>query len=57
VTHPHTCVVQMFIAVAWQRARRGVAMRDEAGWGEVRLGNTRQSSAQHGENTASSTVA
>jgi hypothetical protein len=32
-------------------------MRGEAGGGEARLGTTRQSSARHGENTASSTVA
>jgi hypothetical protein len=42
----HSRVIQVLIAVAWQQARRG----------ETRLVTARQSSAQHGENTASSTV-
>jgi hypothetical protein len=36
VTPPHSCVIQVFIAVAWQQTR----------WGDARLVTTRQSSAR-----------
>jgi hypothetical protein len=52
VTPPRSCIMQVFIAVAWQQTRRGDAMR-----GDTRLVTARLGSARHGENTASSTVA
>jgi hypothetical protein len=47
VTPPYSCIVQVFILVAWQQTRRG----------DAQLVTARQTSAQHGENTASSTAA
>jgi hypothetical protein len=45
VTPPHSCVIQVFIAVAWQQTRRG----------DARLGTTPHGTAGFG--SASSTVA
>jgi hypothetical protein len=47
VTPPHSCIIQVFIAVVWQQTRRGDAWPVTA-W---------QTSARHGENTALSAVA
>jgi hypothetical protein len=57
VTLPHSCVIQVFIAVAWQQTRRGDATRWATRHDSARLGSARFCSVRHAENTASSTVA
>jgi hypothetical protein len=58
----YSCVIQAFIAVAWQQ-RREAKRRDEllvhgsVRLGSARFGSARHCLAQHGENTASSAVA
>jgi hypothetical protein len=42
VTLPHSCVIQVFIAVAWQQTRRGEAMRRDALLVRTRLGSARR---------------
>jgi hypothetical protein len=39
VIPPHSCVIQVFIAVAWQRARRGDARRGTTPHGTAELGS------------------
>jgi hypothetical protein len=54
VTPPHSCVIQVFVAVAWQQTRRGDARRCATRHGTANLGSARQTSSRHGEDTASS---
>jgi hypothetical protein len=39
---PHSCVIQVFIAVAWQQTRRGEAMPRDARLVTARLGSARK---------------
>jgi hypothetical protein len=42
VTHPHSCVIQVFIAVAWQQARGGDARRSATRHSTAVFGSVRR---------------